>query len=99
MTISENTIPIAYYKSPSPSPSSSSEAIAFSSNRDGNFEIFAMKPGCYWTDQADILLSADNTNPVWPPNGTRIAFVSSNKCTGYSQISYEWRRFGSGKPE
>jgi hypothetical protein len=50
--------------------------IAFSSNRDGNYEIYAMNPD--GTGQVRLTNnSAVDTNPAFSPDGTRIAFVSN----------------------
>lgn len=50
--------------------------IAFVSDRDGNYEIYSMKP-----DGSDVLRltndSADDWNPAWSPDGNKIAFAST----------------------
>ncbi len=50
--------------------------IAFASDRDGNFEIYVMNP-----DGSGLFRVTDNpaedTQPSWSPDGTRLAFVSN----------------------
>jgi len=49
--------------------------IAFSSNRDGNHELYTMDP-----DGTNLVRLTDNAgddeSPDWSPDGSRIAFVS-----------------------
>ncbi|MGH2701939.1 MAG: TolB family protein, partial [Actinomycetota bacterium] len=48
--------------------------IAFESARDGNLEIYSMAPD--GTGQVNLTNDpASDTDPVWSPDGTRIAFV------------------------
>jgi len=51
--------------------------IAFSSNRDGNAEIYVMN-----ADGTDLMRMthdpAPDTNPVWSPDGTRFAYNRDN---------------------
>ncbi|MDQ6714106.1 MAG: Ig-like domain repeat protein, partial [Candidatus Dormibacteraeota bacterium] len=55
--------------------------IVFSSNRDGNYEIYAMNPD--GTGQVRLTTNpAVDTNPAFSPDGTRIAFVS-NRSSGW----------------
>ena len=52
--------------------------IAFESFRDGNFEIYSMNPD--GSDQTNLTNSpAEDTDPVWSPDGTRIAFVKASE--------------------
>ena len=58
--------------------------IAFSSDRDGNFEIYVMNAdGSEQTRLTDN--SASDQEPAWSPDGRRIAFVSSRD--GFTAIS------------
>ena len=50
--------------------------IAFESARDGNLEIYSMDPdGGNQTNLTDD--TAEDTDPVWSPDGTRITFVKA----------------------
>ncbi len=52
--------------------------IAFETNRDGNLEIYSMNPD--GTSQVNLTNdSAEDTDPVWSPDGTRIAFVKASE--------------------
>ena len=49
--------------------------IAFSSERDGNYEIYVMNPDGGGATRLTTN-ATDDREPVWSPDGTRIAFVS-----------------------
>ena len=67
--------------------------IAFSSNRDGNYEIYTMNPD--GTGQSRLTYDPGNdTRPAWHPNGTHIAFV--RQVNGVSRI-YQMNADGSGQ--
>src|SRR5918994_1840923 len=50
--------------------------IAFTTNRDGDYEIFAMNAD--GTGQTRLTKNtADDTRPAWSPDGTKVAFTSN----------------------
>ncbi|MFN2455980.1 MAG: DUF4214 domain-containing protein [Pyrinomonadaceae bacterium] len=54
----------------------STARIAFASDRDGNFEVYAMNPdGSGQTNLTNN--AAEDFNPAWSVDGTRLAFVSN----------------------
>ena len=54
--------------------------IAFTSNRDGNFEIYTMNPD--GSDQINLTQHrASDQSPVWSPTGEQILFVSDRHGT------------------
>jgi Tol biopolymer transport system component len=66
--------------------------IAFSSDRDGNSEIYRMNPdGSMPTNLTSN--SAKDTNPIWDPTGEHIAFLSDR---GGVQELYVMKPDGSG---
>ena len=60
----------------SPSWSPDGSKIAFSSSRDGNYEIYVMDAdGSNQTNLTNN--SANDSGPSWSPDGSKIAFSSS----------------------
>ena len=52
--------------------------VAFETNRDGNLELYSMDPD--GSDQVNLTDDpAEDTDPVWSPDGTRIAFVKASE--------------------
>jgi Tol biopolymer transport system component len=67
--------------------------IAFETNRDGNLEIYSMNPD--GTGRVNLTNDlAEDTDPVWSPDGTRIAFVKASE--GHRNI-YVMNADGSGQ--
>ena len=58
----------------SPSWSPDGTKIAFSSNRDGNWEIYVMNADGSGVTRLTTNRSADDASPVWSPDGSKIAF-------------------------
>ena len=70
--------------------------IAFTSNRDGNREIYAMNPdGTNQTRLTDNNIIDDH--PAWSPDGRKIAFISQ-RATGQYAI-FQMNADGTGKTE
>ncbi|MDH4112224.1 MAG: hypothetical protein OEV60_06000, partial [Actinomycetota bacterium] len=70
--------------------------IAFASDRDGDFEIYSIKP-----DGTGLLQltsdAADDDDPAWSPDGTRIAFVRKGSCATSCKAIWVMQADGSGQ--
>lgn len=78
---------------PTPTPQAGSWVIAFSTNRDGNYEIYVMLPD--GNKQTRITNNpASDTHPRISPDGTRVIFVSNRD--GNSQV-YEMNLDGTAQ--
>ncbi len=67
--------PGASFGAPNPAPTAANGRIVFSSNRDGNSEIYVMNVD--GSNQTRLTNHPGyDGNPVWSPNGQRIAFTS-----------------------
>jgi len=78
----------------SPSWSPDGTRIAFSSNRDGNWEIYVMEADGSGITRLTINRSADDAAPAWSPDGSRIAF-HTNRDDNYE--IYVMNPDGSGQ--
>jgi Tol biopolymer transport system component len=78
----------------SPSWSPDGTKIAFSSNRDGNWEIYVMNADGSGVTRLTTNRSADDAAPVWSPDASRIAF-HTNRDDNYE--IYVMNADGSGQ--
>lgn len=74
----ESVILESGYYDGDPTLSKDQKHVAFTSNRDGNFDIYLLDLSSHVTS---TLLSndADNWGPTWSPNSQRLAFTSNMK--------------------
>jgi|SRR5262245_4873155 len=78
----------------SPSWSPDGTKMAFSSNRDGNWEIYVMNADGSGITRLTANRSADDASPAWSPDGSKIAF-HSNRDDNYE--IYLMNADGSGQ--
>jgi YD repeat-containing protein len=80
-----------------PMPQAGGSKVVFSSNRDGQTQLYLMNPD--GSGQVRLTSSGGNDDsPRWSPNGTRILFQSDrdNPSTGYNDI-YVMNSDGTGQ--
>ena len=70
--VAEKTVTVTYVISAVPS----APAIIFHSDRDGDYEIYAMNPDGTGLTQLTTNTGADDRNPAWARSGNKIAFTS-----------------------
>jgi hypothetical protein len=78
---------------PTPAPVASTppaaeptDRIVFASNRSGNFDLYTVDPRDPTDVQALLSQPGDDNNPVWSPDGRRIAFTADPDGNGRKQI-------------
>jgi TolB protein len=69
----------------SPSWSPDGEKIAFSSNRDGNYEIYVMNADGSDVTRLTNVNNANDSSPSWSPDGEKIVFTS-DRDSAFTEI-------------
>ncbi len=59
---------------PAAEPALEEDRIAFSTNRDGNYEIYVMDPDGPWLQRLTDTPGVQEKDPCWSPNGQKLAF-------------------------
>lgn len=78
-----------------PAWSPDGKMIAFTSDREGNEEIFVMKLGESQAQRITIRPDFIDREPSWSPDGKMIAFESTNDGLGYYYNIYTMKHDGS----